>query len=81
MLGKFFFTVVDIDSILYKGEVATVFVPGEKGEFELLSCHYPIMSLLAKGDIIIDWKEVISINRGIIKFLRNDCVAIVEVAD
>ncbi|MCU0666241.1 MAG: hypothetical protein MUF05_03990 [Candidatus Omnitrophica bacterium] len=81
MIGKFFFTVLDIDSILYKGDVSTVFVPGEKGEFELLSCHYPIMSLLGKGDIIIDWQEAISINRGIIKFLRNDCVAIVEVGD
>ena len=79
-LGKFFLTVLDIDSIIYKSDVASVFVPGDKGEFELLSCHYPILSLLTKGDIIIDWKEAISINKGILKFLRNDCVIIVETA-
>lgn len=80
-LGKFYLTVLDIDSVIYKNEVSSVFVPGDKGEFELLSCHYPILSLLAKGEIVIDWKEAISINKGILKFLRNDCVAIVEVAD
>lgn len=79
--GKFQFTVLDIDTIIYKDEVSSIFMPGDKGEFELLSCHYPLLSLLGQGDIIIDWKEVIAINRGIVKFLRNDCVAIIEVAD
>jgi F0F1-type ATP synthase epsilon subunit len=80
MQGKFYLTVLDIDTIIYKNEVSSVFVPGDRGEFELLSCHYPILSLLRQGDIIINWEEVISINRGILKFLRNDCVIIIEIA-
>ncbi len=80
-LGKFMLTVIDIDSVLYKAEVGSVFVPGDQGEFELLPCHYPLMTLLKPGNLIIDWKEMIQVERGILKFLRNDCVAIVEVME
>jgi F0F1-type ATP synthase epsilon subunit len=80
-LGKFQLTVIDIDSVLYKNEVHCLFVPGDTGEFELAPFHYPVLTLLREGNLIIDWKEMISINRGVLKFLRNDCVAIVEVAD
>lgn len=79
--ANFHLTVLDIDSIIYNNEISSLFVPGDQGEFEILSCHYPILSLLIKGDIIINWEEAISVNRGILKFLRNDCVIIVEVAD
>ncbi len=79
--GKLHLTVLDIDSIIYKGEVSSIFVPGDKGEFELLSCHYPVLSLLTEGDIIIDWREAISIKRGVLKLLMNDCVIVVEVLE
>lgn len=82
MPGKFSVTILDVETVIYKSEeVTNLFVPGEEGEFEILSCHYPIMSLLKKGNIIINWKEIISINRGILKFLRNDCIAVVELSD
>jgi F0F1-type ATP synthase epsilon subunit len=79
--GKFNLTVMDIDTILYKNEVTNVVVPGDKGEFELLQFHYPVLNLLKAGDIIIDWKEYITVNRGIVKFLKDDCTIIVEIAD
>lgn len=80
-LGKFQLTVIDIDTVLYKNEVHCVFVPGNTGEFEIFPFHYPVLTLLKEGNLIIDWKEMISLNRGILKFLRNDCVAIIEVAE
>ena len=79
--GKFQLTVLDIDSVLYKGEVTSLFVPGDHGEFEVMPFHYPVLTLLQEGNLVIDWKEMISITRGILKFLRNDCVAIVETKD
>jgi F0F1-type ATP synthase epsilon subunit len=80
-IGKFQLTVLDVDSVLYKNEVTSLFVPGDHGEFEIMPFHYPVLTLLVPGNLVIDWKEAITINRGILKFLRNDCVVIVEIAD
>ena len=77
-MRKFFFTVLDIDCVIYKKEVESVFFPGDKGKIEVLACHYPLLSLLNEGDIIINWEEAISIKKGVMKFLRNDCVAVIE---
>ena len=79
-ITKFRLAILDIDSIIYKKEVKSVFIPGDQGEFELLPCHYPLLSLLKEGDIIINWEDVVSVKRGIVKFLRNDCVIVVEMA-
>lgn len=79
--AKFQLTVLDVDSIIYKNEVTSLFVPGDNGEFEVMPFHYPVLTLLRPGNLIIDWREMITVNRGILKFLRNDCVVIVEIAD
>ena len=38
---------------LFKGQVTSVSVPGINGEFQMLSNHAPIVSLLVKGNIKI----------------------------
>ncbi|HNX90699.1 MAG TPA: hypothetical protein PKY78_01210 [Candidatus Omnitrophota bacterium] len=78
MTGKFKLRVMNPDKTLFEGPVGSVFVQGDKGEFELLAYHYPLMSILAPGRIIIDWQKYIPVKSGIIKFSENDCIAIVE---
>jgi len=79
--GKFKLLVIDPDKIIYEGEVTNLFLQGDTGEFELLPYHYPVLSVLKQGEIIIDWKYTIAIKHGIIRFFQNECVVIVELND
>jgi len=63
---------------LYEGEVWSVFLPGSTGEFEVLDFHKPIISLLRKGRIIIDWEKEVPIKKGAVRMSGDELVAIVE---
>lgn len=43
--------IVSPEKILYEGEAESVKVPGEKGQFEILKGHAPIISTLLPGTI------------------------------
>jgi F-type H+-transporting ATPase subunit epsilon len=45
--------IVSPEATLFKGEVASVSVPGINGEFQMLNNHAPIVSLLGKGNVKI----------------------------
>ncbi len=79
-IGRFKLSVMDPDRMVYEGEVTNLFLKGDTGEFELLPYHYPVLSLLAEGDIIIDFKYAIPIKNGIVRFFRNECVIVIEEA-
>jgi len=51
--------------------------PGDYGEFEILQFHWPIISILIKGEIIID-NMGFPISRGIARFGEEKLVALVE---
>jgi F-type H+-transporting ATPase subunit epsilon len=65
--------------IIYRGKARSVVLPGEKGTFEILFNHKPVLSLLVLGDISID-NRLLSIKRGIVKVALNRITAIVEEA-
>lgn len=69
------------DSLLYQNEVESVFFTGDRGEYEVLPYHYPVLGILAQGNIIINWKEAVPIKFGLVKFFANDCVVLVEEID
>lgn len=52
--------IVSPEATLFKGEVESIAVPGVNGEFEMLTNHAPIVSLLKEGhvkiygDIVLD---------------------------
>lgn len=74
----FSLTVISPKEILFAGDANRLFVPGDTGEFELLSHHAPIVSMLVEGNLLVDGKQTIPIKKGIIKFFNNDCIALVE---
>ena len=45
--------IVSPEATLFKGQVTAVSVPGINGEFQMLSNHAPIVSLLVEGRIKI----------------------------
>jgi len=71
-------TILNPRDVVFEGDVESLFLPGDKGEFELLPFHAPMVSLLKDGDIVIDWKTRISIKNGIARILNDECVVLLE---
>ncbi len=46
--------IVSPEATLFAGEVTSVTVPGINGEFQMLTDHAPIVSLLQEGNVQID---------------------------
>lgn len=46
--------IVSPEATLFAGEVISVTVPGVNGEFQMLSNHAPVVSLLQQGDVKIE---------------------------
>ena len=64
--------------VVFEGDVESVFLPGDQGEFEILTYHAPIVSLLKPGNVVLDWKQSIPIKRGMVKFDAGSCVMLVD---
>lgn len=64
--------------MLFEGQAASVFLPGEEGEFELLDYHCPLIGLLGAGHVVMDQSTRLPIRNGIVKFSQNECVMLVE---
>ena len=76
--STFKISVMTPDALLYQNEVESAFFSGDKGEYELLPYHYPVLGILAQGNIILNWREAVPVKFGIIKFFANDCIVLVE---
>ena len=51
--------IVSPEATLFAGDVTSVTVPGINGEFQMLSNHAPIVSLLQEGNVKIDGNTAI----------------------
>ncbi|MCL5247729.1 F0F1 ATP synthase subunit epsilon [Cellulophaga sp. 20_2_10] len=51
--------IVSPEATLFAGEVISVIVPGINGDFQMLSNHAPIVSLLQKGTVKIQGNIVV----------------------
>lgn len=71
-------TIMTPDALIYENEVESVFLTGDRGEYELLPYHYPVIGILKPGKIVIDWKESVSIKSGLLRFFANDCIILIE---
>ena len=74
----FHVTILNPKHVVFEGDAESVFLPGDQGEFEILTYHVPIMSLLKPGEVVVDWKKSIPIKNGMVKFDQNGCVVLVE---
>ena len=78
--GNFKCVILSPNSLVYQKEIYSIFLTGDKGEYEILAYHYPLLGVLKKGSIIIDWEEKIFIGGGVIRFYANECTILVEEA-
>ena len=77
-LGNFKCSILSANRLIYQNEIQSIFLTGNQGEYEILAYHYPLLGVLKKSNIIIDWKERVPIQGGIIRFFANECTVIVE---
>lgn len=70
-------SIINQAQVIFEGVANSVILPGDYGEFEVLQFHWPIVSLLGKGEIIID-NMGFPISRGIARFADEKLVALVE---
>jgi F-type H+-transporting ATPase subunit epsilon len=70
-------TILNPKHELFEGKAKSVILPGDRGEFEILDFHSPVISLLKEGNVIIDGKYL-AIKRGVANFHKGELVALVE---
>ena len=68
-------------NLIFESEVNSLFIIGDRTEYEILPYHYPLIGLVQQGDIIIDWKRKVPIRSGILRFFANECTILVEETD
>ncbi|MCM8800524.1 MAG: hypothetical protein NC912_00700 [Candidatus Omnitrophica bacterium] len=69
--------VVSVQKSIFSGKAKSIIFPGEKGVFEILPFHKPILSRLIRGNLVIDGKTF-SIRRGIVGFNYNKAYIVIE---
>lgn len=73
--------VISPEKVLFTGEVENVLVPGEVGEFEILTDHAPIISTLTAGRVIYTVngeKKTLQILGGFVEVQKNEVILCVE---
>ncbi len=69
--------IVSPERIEFEGEVESVKVPGKLGNFEILTGHAPLISLLQKG--IVEYAgQQLAINGGFVEVQKNEVSLCVE---
>ena len=66
------------NNLIYENEIESIFLTGDQGEYELLPYHYPLLGVLKKSNVIINGKEKIPIEGGVIRFFANECIILAE---
>jgi F-type H+-transporting ATPase subunit epsilon len=73
--------IVSPEKVEYDGAVESVLVPGAMGQFEILTNHAPIISLLGEGEVIYaasDGKHSIVVAGGFVEVQKNKVSLCVE---
>ena len=74
--------IITPDYKVFEGDIKSIRVPGEKGSFQVLKDHAPIISTLENGPVIIvDNADVVTtyeINGGVIEVRMNKIILLAE---
>lgn len=79
--GNLHVVIVSPEKTLYDGGADSVAVPGERGLFEVLKDHAPIISSLKDGEVVVDGGRggTFGISGGFIEVNRNEVSLCVEI--
>ena len=77
-MATFRLQVLSLRRMLFNGEVKSVYLSGDEGEYELLPFHYPLLGALPEGEIIVAEHGSIPLRAGVVLFQNNTCTIIIE---
>lgn len=75
--SKFRCVVLSARQLIFEGEIFSVFIRGDRGEYELLAYHYPLIGII-KGDVVLDWEKSVAVKGGVVRFFANECTIMIE---
>ncbi len=75
--GTFRCVILSAKQLIFEGEVNSVFISGDRGEYELLAYHYPLIGIVA-GDVVLDWDKRLVVKGGVVRFFANECTIMIE---
>lgn len=78
MNATFRLQILSLRRVLFDGEVRSVYLSGDEGEYELLPFHYPLLGALPEGEIKIAEKGSVPLRTGVVMFQNNRCIIIIE---
>ncbi|WP_435357521.1 ATP synthase F1 subunit epsilon [Emticicia sp. SJ17W-69] len=73
--------IITPDKKVYSGVVDSVILPGSGGGFQILKDHAPIVSTLAKGNLVIEAngkKETFVVDGGVVEAAKNKVLVLAE---
>lgn len=73
--------IITPDQSVYTGEVSSVILPGVNGQFQILKDHAPLVSTLAKGNLVIEANgknQVMVVDGGVVEVLNNKVLVLAE---
>ena len=71
-------TITSPERLIYSGSASSVTFPGERGTFEVLPLHRPLVSRLIAGVVMVDGRTL-PIRRGAVRVMADLVTAVVEV--
>ena len=75
--GNFRCVILSAKQLIFEGEITSLFIRGDTGEYELLAYHYPLIGIVA-GDVVIDWDKRVPVRGGVVRFFANECTVMME---
>ena len=75
--GNFRCVILSAKRLILEEEVNSVFITGDRGEYELLAYHYPLIGIIT-GDIVINWDRRLPVKGGVVRFFANECNIMIE---
>lgn len=74
--------IITPDKTVFKGEVASVRIPGRKGSFQVLTDHAPLVSTLERGPITLFMNDgtenTFVADGGVVELRMNKVILLVE---
>lgn len=80
-MGAMNLEIITPDKKVYAGVVDSVILPGSNGGFQILNNHAPIVSTLAKGNLVIEAngkKETFVVDGGVVEAAKNKVLVLAE---
>ncbi|MFT4032384.1 MAG: F0F1 ATP synthase subunit epsilon [Siphonobacter sp.] len=76
-----FVEIITPDKKVFAGDATAASFPSTQGSFQILNNHAPLVSTIAKGDVVLESKEgqqTFTVDGGVVEVLNNKILVLAE---